>query len=130
MGLLTQKADKFEKVDWGTKKVLNVNVYNVTEQGKAFFNSGSMFSRGEFCTGILKLASVGTFTEPSETNSGEKISRVNYTVDYENVAPWANDSELEKLFERRLDKIEKQQRTVLILTNEGWKSSRVLDKFR
>ncbi|MFU2079626.1 hypothetical protein ACLQ91_03485 [Avibacterium endocarditidis] len=128
MGLLTQKVDKLEKVDWGTKKVLNVNVYDVTEQGKAFFNTGSMFSRGKFCTGILKLVSVGTFTEPSETNSGAKISRVNYTVDYENVAPWAKDSELEKLFERRLDKIEKQQRTVLILTNEGWKSKAALNQ--
>ncbi|VGM96120.1 Uncharacterised protein [uncultured Avibacterium sp.] len=108
--------------------MLNVNVYDVTEQGKAFFNAGNMFSRAKFCTGILKLVSIGTFTEPSETNAGAKLSQVNYTVDYENVAPWANDSELEKLFARRLHKIEKQQRTILILTNEGWKSKIALNQ--
>ncbi|MCW9732979.1 hypothetical protein L5B97_05675 [Avibacterium sp. 20-15] len=126
-GLLTSKADKLEKLDWGKKKILNVNVYEVTEQGKPFFSTG-MFSRTKFCTGALKLDSVGTFTEPNERASGGKLSQVNYTVSYENVASWATNNDVEKLFGRLFDKAKNQQRTVLILTNEGWKSITVLNQ--
>ena len=130
---LFSKQEQIIQVDkFGEKKDVAVTVYSPTEKLKPFIiekDSGLGKSK-KICTGKVELGSIGTFTEPAE-RSGMKVSRVEYTIKTKELADWATDPNFSKLFKGLyVDIAEEQQKTTLILTNDGWKSERLMkEKF-
>lgn len=131
-GLFSKQEQTIQVEEFGQKQDVAVTVYSPTDKAKAFIiekDSGLGKSK-KICTGKVELDSIGTFTEPAE-RSGMKVSRVEYTIKTKELADWATDPNFSKLFKGLyVDIAEEQQKTTLILTNDGWKSERLMkEKF-
>lgn len=131
-GLFSKQEQTIQVEGFGQKQDMAVTVYSPTDKAKPFItekNSGFGKSK-KICTGKVELDSIGTFTEPAE-RSGMKVSRVEYTIKTKELADWATDPNFSKLFKGLyVDIAEEQQKTTLILTNDGWKSERLMkEKF-
>lgn len=128
-GLFSKQEQTIQVDGFGQKQDIAITVYSPTDKVKPFIIEKEISGLGkskEICTGKVELDSINTFTEPAE-RSGMKVSRVEYTIKTKELADWATDPNFSKLFKGLyVDIAEEQQKTTLILTNDGWKSERLM----
>ncbi|RLJ64609.1 hypothetical protein [Sulfurisoma sediminicola] len=78
---------------------LLTNDMKVTDKGQKYFK------RGLFCYGRLKVEKVTTITDRSEPSVGMKATEVKFTAKLVDIADWATDPEIEKVFPRIKEEI-------------------------
>lgn len=127
-GLFTETTEQVEVLAMlGKNFNIEAKVYSPTEKAKSYLTTSSsgFGNRKAFCAGKVELVEVGTFTEPADA-FGMKVSQVNYTVKTKDLADWATDPKFEAVFKHNKNVAKPDQRMALILTNEGWKSERLM----
>ncbi len=117
------ELDKDEKIPSSGKKDLQVAVYQLTSNGTKFFKETATGPR--LCVGKQKVKKIDWFTEPT-TADGMIVSQVVYERTYK------LDKFADKLIKQGQDDLAnyvadgQNGRSLLVLTNEGWKDHRLL----
>ena len=126
-GLVSKESKEVEERGMLGKRKVNADIYSVTEKGKQFLRrKEGFFSGAKFCAGKEQLDQIGTFTEPSEYG-GMKVSTVNFTVKFTDIPDWVEKAKSIQNFKNDFYNMNKTtRRTDLVLTNEGWKSYKLL----
>lgn len=128
VGLLN-KIEEMKKPNKYSKPI-NVATYNLTEEGKKYYqqNAGKNLRNdklGGFCFGKAKVEEIIDFTEPADM-FGATLSSVNFTYSVTNVPDWAKKLEITSQNEQIKKLVEATEKPVkgeakLVLTNKGWK---------
>lgn len=104
--------------------------YELTEAGQQVYRevpAGRMDPRkpaGSFCYGVAVVDSLVRYTEPAE-GAGQVQTEVTYTSRVADVAPWARDPDLRRLYpeiERELGEggVPREMRAILVRMSDGW----------
>lgn len=103
--------------------------YTLTDKGKQVASkpTGRPFAshNTDFCYGKYRVVEVTNFTAPADT-FGQKVTRVHYTYQADDIADWAKSSEaLQTHWQQLVRDIASEEtpykgRAALVLTNEGW----------
>lgn len=135
VGLIKSTEKQIElKLMFGNKtKLVDGFEYELTDLGKqAFVEKNGTFGGKYFnlCVGKYKVTEVTNFTEPADM-FGVKMSQVNYKKEAIDVPAWAFELVKEKEFEyatKQISKDIKDDKIVLILTNDGWVTEKEFKK--
>ncbi len=117
------QEEEREKKAGNGKKEWQIAVFSLTEKGVGYFQGSPLGPK--LCVGKQKVEKVNWFTEPT-TADGMIVSQVVYEHSYK------LDKFAKKLIDQGQYNLEaeinkgKQNRTLLVLTNEGWKDHRLL----
>ena len=95
----------------------DTNSYELTEKGRNYFRKKE---GPEFCFGTPEIVDIIKFTEPSNV-VGMTISKVKYTYKVTGIPKWALESSINYGFFEKSTQL-KEDKTMLILTNEGWEA--------
>ena len=131
-GLLSEKEESKEVKEWGRTRTVVGSVFNLTEEGKKFYqpdaikNNGLGEAVGGFCFGKATVKEITEFTEPADA-MGARASQVSYTYEVSELPAWAKLPETIAAITKlkpdvASDKMPIKSRDVLVLTNNGWKS--------
>jgi hypothetical protein len=106
--------------------------YELTESGKTFYRekgrlalAGNKQAQGDLCYGQQALDKVVKWDEPTSVGDPREAS-VFYTYKIENLAEWAKDADVQRVFPGIVSTIDgagkTQMNQALILTNQGWRA--------
>jgi len=110
----------------------NVLRYELTDNGKTFYRekdrlalAGNKQVQGDLCYGQQTLDNILKWEGPNPVG-GSKEAAIFYTYRVENLADWAKNPEIQKVFPGILSTIDgagkTQMNQALTLTNEGWEA--------
>ena len=111
---------------------VNVLRYELTEDGKTFYRAkgtiasvGTNGTQGDLCYGQQQLDKIVKWEGPT-TAGDSKEAMVFYTYKIANLAEWANNPDIQKLFPGILSTINGaghiQMNQALTLTSQGWEA--------
>ena len=104
--------------------------YELTENGKAFYRpknrlglGGTKEAQGDLCYGQQALDKIITWEGPTVVRDSKEAS-VFYTYKIQNLAEWAKNTDIQRLFPGIVSTIDgagkTQMNQALTLTNQGW----------
>ncbi|MHB1677912.1 MAG: hypothetical protein ACYCSS_10320 [Sulfuriferula sp.] len=122
------------------KSHVSIYQYAYTERGKKTELPATLFTlrpaknplKGvtaiNLCFANEAVEKINQFTEPGQQmGDGMTSSEVSYTYRYVNIAPWANDPAVQKIWPKiaeMLSNPNKSAKSFLVLTNNGWRPFR------
>lgn len=128
-GLVKESDATIKEQQWdGTSKSAPGKHFELTEKGKQFVSKGYA-DRTTLCYGKPVITKIVRYTEPSDA-MGMKMSQVTYTWHLEDVADWAKNDVIQKASPDIASNLASEQKAeaTVVLTNEGWLDSRMMDK--
>jgi hypothetical protein len=114
--------------------------YELTDNGKTFYRekdrlglAGNKQVQGDLCYGQQNLDKIVKWERPTPTGDSKEVS-VFYTYKIENLAEWAENSDVQKVFPGIVSTIDGAGKTVMnqamTLTNRGWEARGLEDESR
>lgn len=128
-GLLVGKDDQVPTL-MSNGKTVPGRTYSLTDEGKKYLKDPNGTGL-KFCAAKYKVDEVTQFTQPGQSVGGTTLSEVQFTYSPVNVAPWANNPDLNAVYGTLAKQLapHQQGQAQLGLMNDGWTAGNVALKY-